>query len=332
MVAILVKDGSLYNQYYGKIEKTLHIFISIAILLSIILLLWRIPLWQVSQYQLNNTMEQATLENQFRTTLAQILGGGAVAIGIYFAWKNVKVAQATLATNEKNAQENLKLAQDTLESSMKNAQENLKIAQDSQITERFTRAVDQLGATDQLGNPAIEIRLGGIYALERIANESEKDYWSIMEILTAYVRKNSIIEAEKLDARSSAVQAILQVIRRRKYSLKDKETHGLDFNSTCLIEANLKGANLERADFELVNFAMANLDGAILKGADLRFTNFGMAHLEGADLEGADLGGARNLTIEQLSKVKSLYKAKLYKELEIELKEKYPALFEKPKE
>ena len=71
---------------------------------------------------------------------------------------------------------------------------NLKIAQEGQITERFTRAVDQLGAIDQLGNPAIEIRLGGIYALERIANESEKDYWPIMEILTAYVRKNSPVE------------------------------------------------------------------------------------------------------------------------------------------
>ena len=40
----------------------------------------------------------------------------------------------------------------------------------------------------------MEIRLGGIYALERISNESEKDYWPIMEILTAYVRKNSSVE------------------------------------------------------------------------------------------------------------------------------------------
>jgi hypothetical protein len=36
--------------------------------------------------------------------------------------------------------------------------------------------------------------LGGIYALESIANESDKDYWQFMEILTADVRKNSSIE------------------------------------------------------------------------------------------------------------------------------------------
>ena len=61
-------------------------------------------------------------------------------------------------------------------------QKNLKVSQESRIIQRFTRAVDQLVAIYQLGNPAIEIRLGGIYTLERIANESEKDYWSIMEI------------------------------------------------------------------------------------------------------------------------------------------------------
>jgi uncharacterized protein YktB (UPF0637 family) len=33
-------------------------------------------------------------------------------------------------------------------------QKNLKVSQESQITERFTRAVDQLVAIYQLGNPA----------------------------------------------------------------------------------------------------------------------------------------------------------------------------------
>ena len=47
----------------------------------------------------------------------------------------------------------------------------------------------------------MEIRLGGIYALERISMESEDYYWPIMEILTAYVRKNSsaeILEIKKI--------------------------------------------------------------------------------------------------------------------------------------
>jgi hypothetical protein len=61
----------------------------------------------------------------------------------------------------------------------------------------FTRAIDQLGAVDKDGNPVIEIRLGAIYALERIAYESDQDYWAIIEILTSYVRKNSPYEKIK---------------------------------------------------------------------------------------------------------------------------------------
>jgi hypothetical protein len=88
-------------------------------------------------------------------TLAQILAGTALLSGLYFTWRT------------------------------------LQVNREGQITERFTRAIDQLGATDDDGNKLFEIRLGGIYALERIARESKEDYWPIMEILTAYVRQNA---------------------------------------------------------------------------------------------------------------------------------------------
>jgi len=45
-------------------------------------------------------------------------------------------------------------------------------------------------AIDQFENPNLEIKLGGIYTLERISTESDEDYWPIMEILKTYVRKN----------------------------------------------------------------------------------------------------------------------------------------------
>jgi hypothetical protein len=54
-----------------------------------------------------------------------------------------------------------------------------------------SRAIDQLGKVDDKGNKLFEIRIGGIYALQRIARESEEDYWPIMEILTAYVREHA---------------------------------------------------------------------------------------------------------------------------------------------
>ena len=70
--------------------------------------------------------------------LAQILGGTALLSGLYFTWRTLQV-----------------------------------VNREGQITDRFIRAIDQLGATDDVGNRLFEIRLGGIYALERIARESQ---------------------------------------------------------------------------------------------------------------------------------------------------------------
>ena len=52
--------------------------------------------------------------------------------------------------------------------------------------------------------------------------------------------------------------------------------------------------------------------------------------IRGANLKGADLKGTRNLSFDQLSKVKTLYDIKLDNELLLPLKKKYPALFEVP--
>ena len=324
-------------------------FVFALVILSLIFYLVQIyPVNQIAQFGINNVSEKADLTNKYRTTsiqfiatFAQILGGIAIFIGIYFAWGN------------------------------------LITARESQITERFTRAIDQLG------NPNLEIRLGGIYGLERIANESEKDYWPIMEILTAYVRKNSHVsnyiekiksnnkpilvdknnfpDVQKIifdsfdpQAISLDIQAILTVIGRRKKSLNNWESNRLHLRKTYLEGADLvevhlegadirwaylEGANLNKARLEGAHFGGAHLkearlEGAHLIGSHLEWANLSeahleranlfMAHLEGADLLGAHLEGAKNLTIDQLSKVKTLYKAKLDDELRESLKNEYP--------
>ena len=58
--------------------------------------------------------------------------------------------------------------------------DKLRVTTESQLAERFAQSVDQLASEN------IELRLGGIYALERIAQGSETDYWPVMEILTTY--------------------------------------------------------------------------------------------------------------------------------------------------
>src|SRR3954454_8432510 len=69
------------------------------------------------------------------------------------------------------------------------------LTRQGQITERFTRAVDQLGNRESR-----DVRLGGIYALERLARESRDDHGPIVEILTAYVREHAPTPPEEVEA------------------------------------------------------------------------------------------------------------------------------------
>jgi uncharacterized protein YjbI with pentapeptide repeats len=95
--------------------------------------------------------------------------------------------------------------------------------------------------------------------------------------------------------------------------------------------ANLKEANLRVANLQEGNLVAANLQEANLVGANLQEANLVAANLQKANLEEANLQGARNLTVEQLCKVRKLYKAKLDSELLEQIKEKYPHLLEMPK-
>ncbi len=143
------------------------------------------------------------------------------------------------------------------------------------ITERFTRSIEQLGNKEET------IRIGGIYALERIANDSPRDGWTIMEVLSSFVRGKQSIKGQGLDGLPTIrtdSQAALTVINRRQTDLESVSQY-LDLSLSNLTEANLVGANLDRA--KLSNSALIKAD---LRGASLNLANLSHANLHGANL------------------------------------------------
>jgi hypothetical protein len=62
---------------------------------------------------------------------------------------------------------------------------NFALSREGQVTDRYTKAIEQLGA-DKL-----DVRIGGIYALERVARDSARDHPTVMEVLTAFIREHS---------------------------------------------------------------------------------------------------------------------------------------------
>jgi hypothetical protein len=164
----------------------------------------------------------------------------------------------------------------------------IHVTRDGQITDRFSKAIGQLGSE------ADEDRLGGIYALERIARDSRRDHEAVIEVLAAYVRKRAPWPPEtarRYGTRSrpeNDVQAVLAVLGRREVCY---DRHNVDLKSTDLRGALFGGAKLRRVDF-----TNAHLEGANFEDADLRG-----AILENADLRGADLSGAKGLEASQLA-------------------------------
>jgi hypothetical protein len=62
-----------------------------------------------------------------------------------------------------------------------------EVTEQGHITDRYAKAIEQLGSE------TIDVRLGGIYALERIAHDSQRDQdqATIVEVLGAFVRVHS---------------------------------------------------------------------------------------------------------------------------------------------
>jgi uncharacterized protein YjbI with pentapeptide repeats len=195
---------------------------------------------------------------------------------------------------------------------------NFVLSREGQVTDRYTKAVEQLGS-DKL-----DVRIGGIYALERIARDSPRDHPTVAEVLAAFIREHSHQPWPLYEHADAAVperatrpdvQAALTVLRRRDVEhdrwpidlsgakLPRADLRKADFNGANLYRADLSGADLNEAKLKDATLDSAILNDANLNGIDLRDaclqgarlngdTYLHHADLRGAELRGADLRGA----------------------------------------
>jgi uncharacterized protein YjbI with pentapeptide repeats len=282
---------------------------------------WWIPKLQVRnlQPQVTNPKEKADVEDNFRKSIGQLVGGAAILIG---AWLAYDQTQATLQSSKASL-----LAQD---------EESKRAVVSQQVSKGF----ELLSEKD---NP-IKV-LGGIYALEGVMNTSEQYHESVLDTLCAFVRVSTETSTGKGPS-ATAVQAALNVIKRRKPGpgklvlsgahipkavLDDTDLNGADLNGidlsnahaygivltdgATLTDANLSGADMFNANLTGANLGKANLDkaqfisallinttlvNATLTGVNLNSANMTNADLNGVNFDNADLGDALNLTQSQL--------------------------------
>ena len=151
-----------------------------------------------------------------------------------------------------------------------------------------------------LGSEALSVRLGGIYALARLAREHPEEYHiQIIRLLCAFVRNPPPENDTSVDVDENwrpqklrpDIQEIMREIGERTDAQIDmeeqqKDYYGLDLHYAELPDADLVGANLAGANLIGANLTGADLCDAVLFSADL-----GSAALNGVNLTDADLTG-----------------------------------------
>ena len=150
------------------------------------------------------------------------------------------------------------------------------------MTDRYTKAVEQLGSK------TLDVRIGGIYALERVARDPQRppgrDGRADRVHPRALMGAVAVPRTEKGERRPCGIHAT-----RHPGGLQGSRAPG--FRARHRIH-DLTRADLTRADLTYADLTDADLPGAYLAGADFLGTYLTGANLTGANLAGAHLDGA----------------------------------------
>jgi len=239
--------------------------------------------------------ERLKLQNDVRVGLLQGVAGVAVIAAVVVTWQQ-------------------------LETDRRQLRQQLEVAGATQAGDRFARALDQLGSEQ------LDVRLGGIYGLERIAARASQEavaaggayrppadqegsgapppagWWpsqdrvQVFEILSAYVRTTSHrppvgpAGSPALQLRQADVNAAVTVLARRTVLAGDVP---LDLSGSLLAGARLGWARLAGADLRGADVSRASLQHAELAGVHLEQARLCGTQFQDADLRGAHLAGAR---------------------------------------
>jgi hypothetical protein len=242
--------------------------------------------------------ERLRLQNDVRIGLLQAVAGVAVIAAVVATWQQ-------------------------LDTDRRQLRQQLETAGRQQAGDRFAQALDQLGSEQ------LDVRLGGIYGLERVAATAAtqlpqvgayqppaaergpggmrgapppETWWAaqdrvqVFEVLSAYVRTTSHrppvgpAGSGELQVRQADVAAAATVLARRTVLDGDPP---LDLGGSLLAGARLGWARLAGADLRGADLRGTSLQHAELAGVHLEQALLCGTQLQDADLAGAHLAGAR---------------------------------------
>jgi uncharacterized protein YjbI with pentapeptide repeats len=271
----------------------------------IVLLLWG-P-WWIEGHRLKEggklVSSAGIIITGLRTALIAVVAGAFTAAGLYYTREKHRLEREQFQHAQQQFAESVQQFQTTLTEAQKRDERQSELIREDQVTGRYVEAIKLL-ASEKLHE-----RLGGIYSLERIMKDSEKDHDTVVEVLSAYIR-NQIEEQQKTRSASTTPDRPVDSDHQGRATVGAttrnsavKPPWAEDMKAACSVlarspkrdrphAADLSGVDMNRLDLRDLTFTRANLQKANLMGASLERVNLQEAILVEADLEEADLLGA----------------------------------------
>lgn len=250
----------------------------IVVAILIVLAIFVLPEWMVSadRYRLLDAKDWAAQVSANRMFLVNLIGGIAVALTIYFTYRNFQVSQ------------------------------------DKSFTDLFSKAVEQLGNADmsvRLGG------IYSLARLAKSSKSDYFPVMQILAgfLRTRYQASAAVPSGPGTGAGSSRcpveVQAILSIIGERYWA--DADEYGIDLSYIGVLDAWVPRAKFSDLFFWSArltnwNFTGADLTDADFKDATLDGCDFSGAKLKGANFENASIVNSKNLTKAQLGEAEKV--------------------------
>lgn len=238
--------------------------------------------------------DQARLE-VFRATSNVVLGAGG-AVALLLAARRQRLAELELrrkeqelAQRERTQDHVERVAADSRAHQVRLAEDASLDAIERRITELYTKAADQLGST------TAAVRLAGLYALERLAQNTPTQRQTIVNLLCAYLRMPYTLPSVRTlppwsslsitETRPDAAEAP----RRRDDGSDHASTQELEVRGTAqriLADHLYPGDDPHEVRSEYWPDIKLNLTGALLCHFDLRACRIGNVRFGGARFAG----------------------------------------------
>ncbi|MFB7260570.1 pentapeptide repeat-containing protein [Streptomyces nojiriensis] len=159
------------------------------------------------------------------------------------------------------------------------------LTREGQITDRYTAAVENLG-----NKGSEDVRLGGVYALQRLMKDSPRDQATVIDVLSSFIRAHSK-KPQSGDRETSLKTILTSDVTAAAAVLASRDSRNDGTTRVNLFEADLHRVNLTGGDLSNANLNLTDLRDANLSDVIAYDATLGDANLYGASLSGADLRG-----------------------------------------